>query len=73
MYPVHFTGTPCSIYGELIKNSPYQTKKNHDQFKDFATVIGRPRLCGPMDKAPAYGAGDCRFESCLSQIFLNNF
>ena len=27
------------------------------------------RLCGPMDKAPAYGAGDCRFESCLSQIF----
>ena len=28
------------------------------------------RLCGPMDKAPAYGAGDCRFESCLSQSFL---
>ena len=22
-----------------------------------------------MDKAPAYGAKDCRFESCLSQIF----
>ena len=22
-----------------------------------------------MDKAPAYGAGDCRFESCLSQTF----
>ena len=22
----------------------------------------RPR--GPMDKASAYGAGDCRFESC---------
>ena len=28
------------------------------------------RLCGPMDKAPAYGAGDCRFESCLSQFFF---
>ena len=26
-----------------------------------------------MDKAPAYGAGDCRFESCLSQIFCNHF
>ena len=23
-----------------------------------------------MDKAPAYGAGDCRFESCLSQFFF---
>ena len=23
-----------------------------------------------MDKAPAYGAGDCRFESCLSQSFF---
>ena len=23
-----------------------------------------------MDKAPAYGAGDCRFESCLSQKFF---
>ena len=27
-----------------------------------------------MDKAPAYGAGDCRFESCLSQkIFHSRF
>ena len=31
------------------------------------------RLCGPMDKAPAYGAGDCRFESCLSHNFFNDF
>ena len=26
----------------------------------------RPR--GPMDKASAYGAGDCRFESCRGHI-----
>ena len=32
--------------------------------------FGNQRLCGPMDKAPAYGAGDCRFESCLSQTFF---
>ena len=32
--------------------------------------IASRRLCGPMDKAPAYGAGDCRFESCLSHNFL---
>ena len=25
-------------------------------------LLQRPR--GPMDKASAYGAGDCRFESC---------
>ena len=28
----------------------------------------RPR--GPMDKASAYGAGDCRFESCRGQTVL---
>ena len=26
------------------------------------TIVNWPR--GPMDKASAYGAGDCRFESC---------
>ena len=28
----------------------------------FKIGLSRPR--GPMDKASAYGAGDCRFESC---------
>ena len=69
MYPVHFTGTPCSIFGELVQNLPYQIKKNHARLKIVDGELGKPRLCGPMDKAPAYGAGDCRFESCLSQIF----
>ena len=26
-------------------------------------------LCGPMDKASAYGAGDCRFESCQGHVW----
>ena len=29
-------------------------------------IINRPR--GPMDKASAYGAGDCRFESCRGHL-----
>ena len=28
--------------------------------------VTRPR--GPMDKASAYGAGDCRFESCRGHL-----
>jgi hypothetical protein len=27
------------------------------------------RRCGPMDKAPAYGAGDSRFESVQWYLF----
>jgi hypothetical protein len=30
--------------------------------------VARPR--GPMDKASAYGAGDCRFESCRGHLML---
>ena len=25
-------------------------------------------LCGPMDKASAYGAGECRFGSCQGHV-----
>ena len=28
------------------------------------------RLCGLMDKAPDFGSGDCRFESCHDRYFL---
>ena len=31
-------------------------------------MFNRPR--GPMDKASAYGAGDCRFESCRGHYLL---
>ncbi len=36
-------------------------------------LIDRPsgRPCGPMDKAPNYESGDCRFESCKGHIFVN--
>ena len=33
-----------------------------------STQIHWPR--GPMDKASAYGAGDCRFESCRGQCLF---
>ncbi len=28
------------------------------------------RACGLMDKAPDFGSGDCRFESCHARAFL---
>lgn len=28
---------------------------------------------GPMDKASAYGAGDCRFESCRGHLLLQDY
>ena len=28
------------------------------------------RPCGLMDKAPDFGSGDCRFESCHGRLFL---
>ena len=27
--------------------------------------------CGPMDKAPDFGSGDCRFESCRGRTFFS--
>ena len=38
-----------------------------DRFKVGHVFVG-PR--GPMDKASAYGAGDCRFESCRGHSFF---
>ena len=32
----------------------------------LAKMFNWPR--GPMDKASAYGAGDCRFESCRGHL-----
>ena len=40
-----------------------------DRDSNLAEQLGRSR--GPMDKASAYGAGDCRFESCRV-IFTNS-
>ena len=36
----------------------------------FGNAIQWPR--GPMDKASAYGAGDCRFESCRGHFAVHN-
>ena len=37
--------------------------------------IGQVRPCGLMDKAPDFGSGDCRFESCHGRLitFLLGF
>ena len=42
-----------------LKNSP--ASRGTQLFFDSFVLSPRPR--GPMDKASAYGAGDCRFES----------
>ena len=34
--------------------------------RSYSACMHRPR--GPMDKASAHGAGDCRFESCRGQL-----
>ena len=34
---------------------------------DFKNIWPR----GPMDKASAYGAGDCRFESCRGHLLIH--
>ena len=44
------------------------------QLKDCHAVresgwIQDKRSCGPMEKAPDYESGDCRFESCQDQNF----
>ena len=46
------------------KTSQGEAAKNHLHY----TCIQRPR--GPMDKASAYGAGDCRFESYRGHLCL---
>ena len=67
------------VYGHLVSSSAYTAALGDPPPKFLArclheimglhfkgcwrcTTHMRPR--GPMDKASAYGAGDCRFESC---------
>ena len=48
-----------------FSRGPHQSKyKNCHTFVVGTFVWTR----GPMDKASAYGAGDCRFESCRGQF-----
>ena len=37
--------------------------------KDVFPASVQHRSCGPMDKASAYGAGDCRFESYRDHLY----
>ena len=38
-------------------------------FPLFGYVLNHHGPCGLMDKAPDFGSGDCRFESCHGQNF----
>ena len=40
------------------------------RLKTQVTYSHHPRSCGLMDKAPDFGSGDCRFESCHGRFFL---
>ena len=57
---IHTPGVMCML---ACMRTAYQTG-------DGVYYNQRPR--GPMDKASAYGAGDCRFESCRGHFFNLN-
>ena len=39
----------------------------------FVILQCRERVCGLMDKAPDFGSGDCRFESCHARLSFTSF
>ena len=43
-------------------------RKQNKVLQKWANQHLRP--CGLMDKAPDFGSGDCRFESCHGRYFL---
>ena len=51
--------------------SDYSTKAKTLSFIQFTRLIYRE--CGLMDKAPDFGSGDCRFESCHSRNYDHLF
>ena len=57
-YTTHYTSYEPEALTECANKKLQRSKKlEHESY-----YSQRPR--GPMDKASAYGAGDCRFESC---------
>ena len=44
-------------------------RKQNKVLQKWANQHLRP--CGLMDKAPDFGSGDCRFESCHGRYFLS--
>ena len=53
----------------------YQTTRPGQRFELLYSLQQRliSRECGLMDKAPDFGSGDCRFESCHSRIYDHLF
>ena len=54
----------CALFWLDKKNAIKHIKNTALFFTDVTSVWPR----GPMDKASAYGAGDCRFESCRGHV-----
>ena len=58
---------PCAqVASAKISRNAFAELVLPQQGPRWATKGTRPR--GPMDKASAYGAGDCRFESCRGHL-----
>ena len=53
----------AAILFSPTKQEPYMSFSITFLYSSLQECIPKCRRCGPMDKAPAYGAGDSRFES----------
>ena len=56
------TSSKCRGNRLFKRKCRWRLPENFKLAEDSHISSSRPR--GPMDKASAYGAGDCRFESC---------
>ena len=62
-YTTHYTSYEPEALTECANKKLQRSKKlEHESY-----YSQRPR--GPMDKASAYGAGDCRFKSCRGHLY----
>ena len=72
-----------SLFFSLLRSFDYQASKAKRKIAtqlasniyniEVGILLSYLRLCGLMDKAPDFGSGDCRFESCHFQvIFIAN-
>ena len=73
-----------TVVDERVSSVPVSFRKNSERGAGTTAeeslllfLVGLKNVCfeinwprGPMDKASAYGAGDCRFESCRGHPFV---
>ena len=74
---------PCILFLVIWFTEAWPKWKGRLELQIIATLLERRqnkvlqmlgiqhlRPCGLMDKAPDFGSGDCRFESCHGRYFL---